>query len=64
MYKAAPPFGPFDNREAALKELKRQLALLEDLADPTGPYLTGSEKSIADATLFPTGVFLEQILPK
>lgn len=63
MYKASPPFGSFDNREDALKELKRQLALLETMVDPEGPYLTGKEKSIADATLFPTGVFLEQILP-
>lgn len=29
----------------------------------TGPFLTGKEKSMADATLFCTGVFLEQILP-
>jgi hypothetical protein len=28
-----------------------------------GPFLTGKEKSMADATLFCTGVFLEQILP-
>ena len=121
MYKAAPPFGVFDNREDALKELKRQMAVMEDLADAeggwvracvrawddmshrivsdlemkgrrtgpapsqpciirshtlspctihhntphhnTGPFLTGKEKSMADATLFCTGVFLEQILP-
>lgn len=36
MYKAAPPFGTFDNREAALKELRRQMALLEEMADPKG----------------------------
>jgi hypothetical protein len=29
----------------------------------SGPFLTGPEKSMADATLFATGVFLEQILP-
>jgi len=63
MYKAAPPFGTFDNREDALKDLKKQMALLEDLTDSNGPYLCGAEKSMADATLFATGVFLEQILP-
>ncbi len=36
MYKAAPPFGVFDNREDALRDLKRQMAVLEELADAEG----------------------------
>lgn len=41
MYKAAPPFGVFDNREDALKELKRQMAVMEDLADAEGACVGG-----------------------
>ena len=37
--------------------------VVDSLLPHTGPFLTGSEKSMADATLFGTGVFLEQILP-
>lgn len=46
MYKASPPFGSFDNRLDALAELKKQMAVLEDMADekgtidpPTAPHL-------------------------
>lgn len=39
MYKAAPPFGIYDNREDALKELKRQMAVLEEMADAEGGYV-------------------------
>ena len=28
-----------------------------------GPYLVGAEKSLADATVFPTAVFMDHILP-
>jgi len=64
MYKASPPFGIFDNREDALIELKKQMKLLEGMVEEgEGPFLCGKEKSMADATLFCTGVFLEQILP-
>jgi glutathione S-transferase/diadenosine tetraphosphate (Ap4A) HIT family hydrolase len=64
LYKPAPPFGRFTSRSAALKELVAQLAVAEALASPTGPYLTGSEFSLADATLFPTMVFITRMLPK
>ncbi|CEM05689.1 unnamed protein product [Vitrella brassicaformis CCMP3155] len=64
MYKAAPPFGPFDDRQAALSELKRQLETVEACVSPDGPYITGSEISLADATLFPTMVFITYILPE
>ncbi len=64
MYKMAPPFGTFNNRRDAQKELIRQLKNLEELVDCEGPYIAGKEKSLADATVFPTGVFLTYILPK
>ena len=38
MYKASPPFGTYDNRHEAIAELKRQLAILEDLVDPEGTH--------------------------
>jgi glutathione S-transferase/diadenosine tetraphosphate (Ap4A) HIT family hydrolase len=66
LYRAADtaPWGGFANRADAIRELVKQLAHLEDLAHPTGPYLTGSEFSLADATLFPTLVFIVDMLPK
>lgn len=36
----------------------------EALAEPDGPYLTGPDFSLADATLFPTAVFAHHMLPK
>ena len=41
-----------------------QLEIVEALVDPTGPYLTGPDFSLADATLFPTMVFVAEMLPK
>ena len=64
LYKPAPPFGRFTSRSAAIKELVDQLAVVESLADGDGPYLTGAEFSLADATLFPTMVFITEMLPK
>ena len=64
LYKPAPPFGRFNSRPEALHELATQLAVVEALADPIGPYLTGAEFSLADATLFPTMVFVTHMLPK
>ena len=58
MYKAMPPFGMFGNRQEALADLLKQLAILEDMVSPresdTGPYLAGgAEPTIADCTFFP-----------
>ena len=64
LYKPAPPFGRFASRSAALTELRAQLEVAESLASPTGPYLAGGEFSLADATLFPTMVFITTMLPK
>jgi len=64
LYKPAPPFGRFGTRREALKELVAQLAVAESLCDATGPYLTGASFTLADATLFPTLVFVAHMLPK
>ena len=64
LYKPAPPFGRFGTRAAALRELVEQLEIIESLVDPAGPYLTGPDFSLADATLFPTMVFVADMLPK
>ena len=64
LYKPVPPFGRFASRADAIRELCAQLRVIEDLVDPTGPYLTGTDFSLADATLFPTMVFITGMLPK
>ena len=64
LYRASPPFGVFGSRSAALEELRKQLAVLENLAVDSGPYLTGSAPTLADCTVFPTAIFLEYMLPK
>lgn len=65
LYKAAPPFGPFGIRKDAIAEILRQLEVIEDLVVvDEGMYLCGAEVSLADATVFPTAVFLDYMLPK
>uniref|UniRef100_A0A7S0ES07 HIT domain-containing protein n=1 Tax=Hanusia phi TaxID=3032 RepID=A0A7S0ES07_9CRYP len=64
MYNAEPPFGRFGSRAAALAELRQQLKHLLEHVDEAGPYLTGKELSLADATVFPTIIFIEHMLPK
>ena len=64
LYKPAPPFGRFGTRRAALNELIAQLAVAESLCAPGGPYLTGDSFTLADATLFPTLVFIVHMLCK
>jgi glutathione S-transferase len=70
MYKATPPFGTFGTRSEALQELRKQLNILDDVIqqergpDDSGLYLLGHDVSLADATLFPTMVFIHFILPK
>jgi len=39
LYKATPPFGIYGSRLDALKELRKQLHVLNDNVDGTGPYL-------------------------
>jgi len=64
LYKPMPPFGRFGTRSEAIRELIAQLGVAESLADPEGPFLTGPDISLADATLFPTMVFITHMLPK
>jgi glutathione S-transferase len=75
MYKAkGVPFSIYGNdRKTALTELKRQLLSLDQTIAvfrekhsnlSCGPFLCGSEMSLADATLFPTMVFADFILPQ
>ena len=75
LYKSSPPFGIYRTRSEALVELRRQLCVVNDLIPEYGdgdgdgggrggPYLLGSEVSLADATLFPTAAFVRYMLPK
>jgi len=71
MYKAAPPFGNFGSRRAALQELQKQLVVLEGLAaraqrtNDHGPFLAGGpQPTLADCTVFPTLVFCAFMLPR
>ncbi len=66
MYKASPPFGMYGTRLDALNELQRQLKIIDDLIDENkdGIYLCGSDVSLADATVFPTTIFVDTMLPK
>jgi len=66
LYKASPPFGIYGTRQDAFKELQKQLQIIDDLIsdDKDGNYLCGSEVSLADATLFPTMIFVKEMFPK
>jgi len=64
LYKPAPPFGIFGTRKAAIAEFVKQLQVIEDLVETSGTYLLGDEVSLADATLFPSLVFANHMLPK
>lgn len=70
LYKATPPFGTFGCRSDALREFRRQMQVIDDVivanadgSSSTGPYLFGSEVTLADATLFPTMTFAKFMLP-
>jgi len=73
LYKESPRgqgFSVWGTRDAAVKELLRQIAALEDLIvvdddDPAeGPYLCGAEPTQADCAVYPTLLFAEYMLPK
>ena len=63
MYKATPPFGPFQSRWEALAEVKKQVRIINDLASDEGPFLSGKDIGLSDASLFPTMVFMRKMLP-
>lgn len=65
LYKATPPFGTFGSRHEAIAELDRQWRVIQDLMVANdGMYLCGKQVSLADATIFPTCVFMDHIRPK
>lgn len=66
LYKPSPPFGVYGTRSDALEELQKQLKVIDDLIDESkdGIYLCGSDVSLADATLFPTMIFVKEVSPK
>eukprot|EP00523_Entomoneis_sp_CCMP467_P017022 CAMPEP_0168772542 /NCGR_PEP_ID=MMETSP0725-20121227/4010_1 /TAXON_ID=265536 /ORGANISM="Amphiprora sp., Strain CCMP467" /LENGTH=378 /DNA_ID=CAMNT_0008822063 /DNA_START=8 /DNA_END=1144 /DNA_ORIENTATION=- len=66
LYKAKGPFGIFGTRKDAIAEYVRQMQIIDGLIDGSqeGLYLCGSEVSLADATLFPSMVFANFMLPK
>ena len=66
LYKAAPPFGIYNTRSDALEEIQKQLKIIDDLVedDRDGMYLCGKDVSLADASLFPTMIFIDIMLPK
>lgn len=64
LYKATPPFGPYQSRWEALAELRKQLSVIEGLVSEEGPFLSGADIGHSDAALFPTMVFLRHMLPK
>lgn len=66
LYKAAPPFGIYGTRSDALEELQKQLKIIDGYVedDRDGIYLCGKDVSLADASLFPTMIFIDVMLPK
>lgn len=63
MYKG-PPFGQYGTRKDAIQEYIKQLAIIENLIESDTLYLCGNEVSLADATLFPSLIFVQFMLPK
>ena len=61
LYKPSPPFARFGTRREALNELIFQLETMESLVAQNGPYLAGDTMSLADATIFPTLVFIVHV---
>lgn len=64
LYKPGPPFGIYGTRKDALKEYSKQLYVIADLMDDSGPYLCGDEVSLADAAVFPSIAFATVMFPK
>ena len=47
-----------------MDEFRKQLLIVNSHVDDKGPYIAGDEVSLADATIFPTLVFAQYMLPK
>ena len=56
--------GDYADRKSAIDAFKRNLETIENFMADGGIYLCGNEISLADATLFPTLVFADYMLPK
>jgi diadenosine tetraphosphate (Ap4A) HIT family hydrolase/glutathione S-transferase len=63
MYKAV-----YTDRKSTLLDYRRHINIIEGFIsnddEDCGPYLCGTEVSLADATLFPSAVFASYMLPK
>ncbi|KAL7471687.1 hypothetical protein ACHAXS_011988 [Conticribra weissflogii] len=66
LYKPASrlPLGDYADRKSALKAFRKNLEIIEGFMSDDGTYLCGEEVSLADATLFPTAIFANYMLPK
>jgi glutathione S-transferase len=58
MYKAMDAA----DRHKQLQEIYKQIGIIEDLIQ--GPFVIGTEKTAADAALFPTFIFMDFMLPQ
>eukprot|EP00904_Undaria_pinnatifida_P010323 jgi/Undpi1/6420/HiC_scaffold_20.g08901.m1 len=64
LYKAGPPFGIHSDRLTAIEDVETQLSTLENLLSEEGPFMAGSEVSLADATAWPSVLFFRYMMPK
>jgi histidine triad (HIT) family protein len=66
LYKPASrfPLGDYADRKSAISAVKKHLKIIESFMSDEGMYLCGDEVSLADASLFPTCIFANYMLPK
>jgi len=67
LYKPASrfPLGNYADRKSAISAFQKNLKIIEGfMSEDEGMYLCGDEVSLADASLFPTCVFANFMLPK
>ena len=66
LYKPASrfPIGDYADRKSAITAFKKNLNIIEGFMSDEGMYLCGNEVSLADASLFPTCIFANYMLPK
>lgn len=66
LYKPASrlPLGDYADRKSAISAFQKNLKVIEGFMSDEGMYLCGDEVSLADASLFPTCIFANYMLPK
>lgn len=66
LYKPASrfPLGNYADRKSAISAFQKNLKVIEGFMSEEGMYLCGDEVSLADASLFPTCIFANYMLPK